>query len=143
MKRSKEIIIGSARDSQVSLELTGMSKEAFIIKEKDEEIYITGNSPRGILYGVYKFLEAFINFRCFTKDCEKYDSIDNLSIDKDFSLIQDFTFEYREVYFTDAFNGDFAAKNMQEYRRKESAGYCRLVPFLPASIRFCCSISGK
>ena len=112
MKRSKEIIIGSARDSQVSLELTGMSKEAFIIKEKDEEIYSTGNSPRGILYGVYKFLEEFINFRCFTKDCEKYDSIDNLSIDKDFSLIQDFTFEYREVYFTDAFNGDFAAKNM-------------------------------
>lgn len=112
MKRSKEIIIGSARDSQVSLELAGMSKEAFIIKEKDEEIYITGNSPRGILYGVYKFLEEFINFRCFTKDCEKYDSIDNLSIDKDFSLIQDFTFEYREVYFTDAFNGDFAAKNM-------------------------------
>ena len=38
MKRSKEIIIGSARDSQVSLELAGMSKEAFIIKEKDEEI---------------------------------------------------------------------------------------------------------
>ena len=112
MKRSKEIIIGSARDSQVGLELTGMSKEAFIIKEKDEEIYITGNSPRGILYGVYKFLEEFINFRCFTKDCEKYDSIDNLSINKDFSLIQDFTFEYREVYFTDAFNGDFAAKNM-------------------------------
>lgn len=112
MKRSKEIIIGSARDSQVSLELAGMSKEAFIIKEKDEEIYITGNSPRGILYGVYKFLEEFINFRCFTKDCEKYDSIDNLLIDKDFSLIQDFTFEYREVYFTDAFNGDFAAKNM-------------------------------
>ena len=112
MKRSKEIIIGSARDSQVSLELAGMSKEAFIIKEKDEEIYITGNSPRGILYGVYKFLEEFINFRCFTKDCEKYDSIDNLLIDKDFSLIQDFTFEYREVYFTDAFNGYFAAKNM-------------------------------
>lgn len=112
MKISKEIIIGSARDSQVGLELTEMSKEAFIIKEKDEEIYITGNSPRGILYGVYKFLEKFINFRCFTKDCEKYDSIDNLSIDKDFSLIQDFTFEYREVYFTDAFNGDFAAKNM-------------------------------
>lgn len=110
--RSKEIIIGSARGSDTKNELIGYSNDAYIIKEEDGNIYIDGNSNRSILYGVYRFLELFINFRCFTKDCEIYDKKETISIDKNYKLIQDFTFEYREVYFRDAFDGDYAAKNM-------------------------------
>lgn len=111
-KRSKEIVIGDARNNSFKTELIGKSLEAFLIKESDENIYITGNSPRAILYGVYNFLEQFINFRCYTKDCEKYATLNELLIEKDYLFIKDFTFEYREVYFRDAFDGDFAAKNM-------------------------------
>lgn len=111
-KRSKEIIIGDARTNSYKSELIGKSSEAFLIKVVDENIYITGNSPRGILYGAYNFLEQFIGFRCYTKDCEKYDTLKKIEIDEDFIYIKDFTFEYREVYFRDAFDGDFAAKNM-------------------------------
>lgn len=111
-KRSKEIIIGDARNNSFKTELIGKSSEAFLIKVVDENVYITGNSPRGILYGAYNFLEQFINFRCYTKDCEKYDILNELLIEKDYLFIKDFTFEYREVYFRDAFDGDFAAKNM-------------------------------
>ena len=111
-KRSKEIIIGSARNSQIKQDLNNLSDDAYIIKVIDGNIYITGNTSRSTLYGVYRFLEQFINFRCFTKDCEVYDKLDFISIDEDYELIQDFTFEYREVYFRDAFDGDFAAKNM-------------------------------
>ena len=110
--RSKEIIIGSARNSQIKQELNNLSDDAYIIKVIDGNIYITGNTSRSTLYGVYRFLELFINFRCFTKDCEVYDKLNFLSIEDDYTLIQDFTFEYREVYFRDAFDGDFAAKNM-------------------------------
>ena len=110
--RSKEIIIGSARNSQIKQELNNLSDDAYIIKVIDGNIYITGNTSRSTLYAVYKFLEEFINFRCFTKDCEVYDKLNFLSIEEDYTLIQDFTFEYREVYFRDAFDGDFAAKNM-------------------------------
>ncbi len=111
-KRSKEIIIGDARSNTYKNCLIGKSIEAFLIKVVDENIYITGNSPRGILYGAYSFLEQFIGFRCYTKDCEKYDTLKTIEIDEDFIYIKDFTFEYREVYFRDAFDGDFAAKNM-------------------------------
>ena len=110
--RSKEIIIGAARGNLLKNELQNKSIEAFLIKEIDENIYITGNSPRAVLYGVYSFLEQFIGFRCYAKDCEKYDILNTISIDKDYIYIKDFSFEYREAYFTDAFNGDFAAKNM-------------------------------
>ena len=112
MQRSKEIILGDARANSYKNILKDKSTEAYLIKEDSENIYITGNSPRAILYGVYKFLELFIGFRCYAKDCEKYDTLNDLAIEKGFSYIGDFSFEYREAYFTDAFNGDFAAKNM-------------------------------
>ena len=112
MQRSKEIILGDARANSYKNILKDKSTEAYLIKEDSENIYITGNSPRAILYGVYKFLELFIGFRCYAKDCEKYDTLNDLAIEKSFSYIGDFSFEYREAYFTDAFNGDFAAKNM-------------------------------
>ena len=112
MQRSKEIILGDARANSYKNILKDKSTEAYLIKEDSENIYITGNSPRAILYGVYKFLELFIGFRCYAKDCEKYDTLNDLAIEKGFSFIGDFSFEYREAYFTDAFNGDFAAKNM-------------------------------
>lgn len=111
-KRGPEILIGNARNNNYTKLLEGKTKEAFLIKEVDENIIITGNSPRAILYGVYKFLEEFIGFRCFTKDCETYEKLEELKIKKHYELIQDFSFEYREVYFRDAFDGDFASKNM-------------------------------
>ena len=111
-KRGPEILIGNARNNNYMKLLEGKTKEAFLIKEVDENIIITGNSPRAILYGVYKFLEEFIGFRCFTKDCETYEKLEELKIKKHYELIQDFSFEYREVYFRDAFDGDFASKNM-------------------------------
>ena len=112
LKRGPEIIIGRARNNNELSKLIGKSEEAFLIIEKDNDIIITGNSSRAILYAVYKFLEEFVGFRCFTKDCEKVDKLDSLSIKKDYLLIQDFSFEYREVYFRNAFDANFASKNM-------------------------------
>ena len=111
-KRGKEFVIGCARSYDFSCLLEGKSSEAYLIKEVDGDIVFQGNSPRAILYAVYRFLEDFLGFRCFTYDCEKINRLDELKIKKGFELIQDFSFEYREVYFTDAFNGDFACKNM-------------------------------
>lgn len=111
-KRGPEILIGNARNNNLSSTIKDKSKEAFLIKVIDDDIIITGNSSRSILYGVYKFLEEFISFRCFTSDCETFDKLDNISIDRDYSLIQDFTFEYREAYFRGAFDASFASKNM-------------------------------
>lgn len=111
-KRGPEIIIGKAREYTTFDELNNKSNEAFMIKVINEDIIIIGNSDRAVLYGVYKFLEEFIGFRCFTYDCETYNTLSSLSVPSDYLLIQDFTFEYREVYFRDAFEASFASKNM-------------------------------
>ena len=111
-KRGPEIIVGHAREYSTFNELNDKSNEAFIIKAINGDIVITGNSDRAVIYGVYKFLEEFINFRCFSYDCETYTSLSSLSIPDDYILVQDFTFEYREVYFKDAFDASFASKNM-------------------------------
>lgn len=111
-KRGPEILIGNARNNNIHSLLINKSDEAYIIKECNNNIVITGNSPRAILYGVYKFLEVFIDYRCFASDCEYFKKINELKIYKDYCLIQDFTFEYREAYFTEAFDASFASKNM-------------------------------
>lgn len=111
-KRGKEILVGlNVREVKKDERLNNASSEAYVIKTINEEIIIHGNSPRATLYGVYRFLEEVVGYRCFTSDCEKVDKHNIIVIDS-IDIFQDFTFEYREAYFTDAFNGDFASKNM-------------------------------
>lgn len=111
-KRGPEILIGNARNNNLHLKLAKDSPEAFLIEICNNDIIITGNSPRAILYAVYHLLEELIGFKCFTSDCEVYNHLDILTIEKDYSYHKDFSFEYREAYFTGAFDGGFAAKNM-------------------------------
>lgn len=111
-RRGSEILIGNARNNNYNYLIKEKSKEAFIIKEVNDNIIISGNSSRAILYGVYKFLEEFISFKCFTSDCETFEKLNDLCIQKNYCYIHDFSFEYREVYFRCAFDASFASKNM-------------------------------
>ena len=106
----KEIIIGRARNNQKNEKLKDLSYEAFIIYMKDDNLIIDGNSSRAILYAVYRFLEDYIDFRCFSSDCETYKKCNNIIFSNE--ILFDFKFEYRDVYFTDAFTSSFASKNM-------------------------------
>ena len=71
--------------------------DEFSIKTENESLYIKGGK-RGVLYGVYEFLED-LGCRFFTPDCEKIPTIVNLeipSIDKREKPV----FEYRETDYT-------------------------------------------
>lgn len=111
-RRGNEILVGlNVREIKKDIRLEKASKEAYIIKIENGDLIIHGNSPRGTLYGVYRFLEEIVGFRCFTKDSEKVEKLNKIELEN-LDIFQDFTFEYREVYFTDAFDGGFASKNM-------------------------------
>jgi hypothetical protein len=108
-KRSPEIYIGAdVRDMHV--DTSALSDEGFIIKTIGEDIVIAGKTPRGTVYGVYYFLEKFINFKCFTKDIETFDKVETLVVE-DLDICENPAFEYREVYFRSAFDTDFCVKN--------------------------------
>lgn len=108
-RRSPEIYIG-ANVRGVKTDVSHLSDDGFVIKTLDEDIVIAGKTPRGTIYGVYYFLEKFINFKCFTKDVETFDKVDTLIVE-DLDICENPAFEYREVYFRDAFDPDFCVKN--------------------------------
>ena len=111
-KRGPEICIGDfvRGDEWKSPALASLSEEAFSIAGRGENIYITGNSSRGVVYGVYYFLETFCGFACFTKDAETIDKLSSLEIELD-EIVKEPAFEFRDTYFRHAFDGDFCAKN--------------------------------
>lgn len=107
--RGPEIRLGANVRGETAVEET-IHPEGFCIRADREHITITGNTSRGVLYGVYRFLEIFCNFRCFTKDVETIDTFDILEIELD-EIREEPAFDFREAYFRNAFEGDFCAKN--------------------------------
>lgn len=109
-KRSKEIWIGNTRECDYTYLLNDYSDESFLIKNVDDNLLILGKSDRGTMYGVYYFLNKYINFRCLSNDTEIYASLDEIEVTED--EVKDFTFEHRDVYWNFAFDGNYASKNM-------------------------------
>ena len=107
--RGPEIRLGANVRGQTREE-TDLHSEGFVIRGDGKHITITGRTSRGILYGVYRFLEIFCNFRCFSKDVERIDPCDILEIELE-EIREEPAFDFREAYFRDAFNGDFCAKS--------------------------------
>ncbi len=108
-RRTPEIHIGAdVRGEQT--DVSALSDDGFVIKTRGEDIVIAGKTPRGTVYGVYRFLEKFINFKCFTKDVESFDMVETLVVE-DLELCENPAFEYREIYFRSAFDTDFCVKN--------------------------------
>jgi len=88
----------------------GLPEEGFRIYGRGEHIYIIGNTSRGVLYGVYHFLEKFCGFTCFTRDVETIEPRETLEIELDEIEVSP-AFEFRDTYFRFAFDGDFCVKN--------------------------------
>lgn len=108
-KQSPEIRIGNNVRGLTAAPDT-LGEEDFLIEADGENINILGGSSRGVLYGVYRFLEAFCGFRAYTREVEVIDRHDTLDIELD-RITGGPCFEYREAYYRFAFDGDFCAKN--------------------------------
>ena len=108
-KRSPEIMLGANVRGETRVE-NEHGEEGFFIRAAGENITITGGSSRAILYGVYRFLEIFCNFSCFTKDVETIDKFETLEIELT-EIKEKPAFEFRDDYFRNAFDGDFCVKN--------------------------------
>lgn len=107
--RGPEIRVGAGVRGETVAE-TGLKEDGFRIRAEGEHIVITGSTSRGVLYGVYRFLEIFLGYRCFTKDAEVIDEKDVLEIELT-EIVEEPDFLYREAYFRRAFDGGFCSKN--------------------------------
>ncbi len=109
--RGPEIAIGTPPRDYPHVDTAALGEEGFVIRtDARGNLLIQGGSPRGTLYGVYRFLEKFLGFRCFRRDVEKIDPHEELLLSET-DICEKPAFEYREAYFRFAFDGEFCAKN--------------------------------
>lgn len=110
---SQEIILGENRhlvESGISLVTGKLGSDGFIIRTTEDSLVIVGGSPRGTLYGVYSFLEEYMGIRWFSSKVSRIPKRKQITI-PDIDVEQTPPLEYREPFFFDAFDGDWAARN--------------------------------
>jgi len=84
--------------------------EEFIIKTSPGGILIAGGNPRGTLYGVITFLSDYLGCRWYTPDFMKIPQNKDIilpAIDRKEKPV----FEYREAWYREAYNPDWAVHN--------------------------------
>jgi hypothetical protein len=86
-----------------------LGPEGFVLRTVGNRVLIVGGRQRGTLYGVYAFLEKF-GCRWFTRDVSVIPKKPTLLVEP-LDEIERAAFEYREPYFTEASDKDWAARN--------------------------------
>lgn len=122
-----EIVVGeNAHSRLLGLDVAseGLGGEGFVIRAVGNRVVIAGGKPRGTLYGVYEFLERYAGCRWFTSKVSRVPRLPRLALPPiDLKIVP--ALEYREVFYTDAFDGDWAARNRmngQHHRLDETHG---------------------
>ena len=123
-----EIIVGKTnRESDGEFDRDELGQDGFVIKTKEDKLYLVGGEQRGSLYAVYEFLEAYLGCRFYTATVEKIPDMETISLDPIAEDQQIPAFAYREIDWTcyengylcakRKVNGDFAHGNKEPYNR--------------------------
>ncbi len=108
--RKPTIVAAPSAGSIVLKTDPSMGAEEFSIKWKGDLVEISGGRPRGVLYGVYEFLDRFLGIRWIAQDETVIPSKVQLEIPEEgFSFRP--ALDYREPFFTEAFDGNWSARN--------------------------------
>jgi len=112
-KPSGNLIVVGKSDYLDSLGLqipfASLGNEGFAIKTAGSHLVIAGGRQRGTMYGVYTFLEK-LGCRWFAVDVSRIPKLANITVQQ-LDEIHKPAFEYREPYFTEARDRDWAARN--------------------------------
>ncbi len=107
------LIVGPGRvASQVAPQLKGeaLKPDGIAIESVGDRIVLLGDRPRGTLYSVYSFLEDVVGCRWWTSQASTVPSKPNLTVSEQ-HVRHVPPLEYREVFWFDSFDGDWAARN--------------------------------
>ena len=83
--------------------------ESFLLRSVGHSLVIAGGRERGTMYGVYAFLER-LGVRWFTRDITRMPHMHALTLPT-LNETESPAFEYREPFFTEALDKDWAARN--------------------------------
>lgn len=105
----KEIAIGGVSRAYDSTREEKYEEDEYEVKLSDGNLIINGG-VRGILYGVYAFIEEYLGVRFFSQTCERVlykKRIDIRQVNQRFNP----PFEYRELCHWNIFDAEFSVKS--------------------------------
>jgi hypothetical protein len=104
----QEILVGNTNRG-ISLP-PDLAPEELVVRTMGASLSLVGGGPRGTLYAVYHFLESVVGCRWFTTAVSTVPHHNKLVVEPlDVRITP--ALEYREVFYTEAFDGDWAARN--------------------------------
>jgi Domain of unknown function (DUF4838)/Glycosyl hydrolase family 67 N-terminus len=106
------VLVGNSRQVErlnLGIPLESLGTEGFMLKTTGNHLVIVGGRQRGTMYGVYTFLEK-LGCRWFTPDVSRIPKLRRIAVEP-LDEIQKPAFEYREPYFTESQDRDWAARN--------------------------------
>lgn len=93
-----------------------LAPDGIVIETRAPHLILAGDRPRGTLYAVYRFLEDAVGCRWWTSTASTIPQRPDLTVpDQHVRYIP--PLEYREVFWWDAFDGDWAARNQSNGQR--------------------------
>ncbi|UCG59816.1 MAG: DUF4838 domain-containing protein [Phycisphaerales bacterium] len=106
------LLIGpnAARLADPQFSVTGLGSDGIVIRTIGNDLILAGGQPRGTLYAVYTFLEDYLGCRWWSSTESAIPSKPTITIDRT-SVRYAPPLEYREPYWFDAFDGDWAVRN--------------------------------
>lgn len=110
--QKREVLLGNARAEQLDIlvDWPKLGAEGYMLRTQGERLLIAGSPKRGTLYGVYGLLEDHLGCRWFTAQVSHVPKVKRLVLPRlDETVVP--RLEYREPFWTEAFDGDWAARN--------------------------------
>jgi len=100
----------AARLADPAFTTEGLGAEGLVIRTVGRDLILAGGRPRGTLYAVYTFLEDVVGWRWWTSKVSTIPHKPTLTV-PDLNIRFVPRFEYRESFWFDALDGDWAVRN--------------------------------
>lgn len=97
------------------IDSTSFENEEFLIRSDGQQLLIAGGKKRGTLYGVASYLTDHLGFRFYTREVIHIPSLRTVKLDK-IDDRQKPAFEYREPYYREAYDTEWAIHNKTNTR---------------------------
>ncbi|MGC9319305.1 MAG: DUF4838 domain-containing protein, partial [Armatimonadota bacterium] len=115
------LIVGpgrAAREIAPDLGYDDLSPDGIVIETVGDNLVLAGDRPRGTLYAVYTFLEDVVGCRWWSSKASTIPQRPDLTLpDQHVRYVP--PLEYREVFWWDAFDADWAVRNKSNGHRAQ------------------------
>ncbi|SPE37858.1 Glycosyl hydrolase family 67 (modular protein) [Candidatus Sulfopaludibacter sp. SbA6] len=111
-RQPRMVLVGDSpalKELRLKIPYTDLGPEGFVLKTAGQHVVIAGGRLRGSMYGVYTFLEK-LGCRWLTPEVSRIPKARTLVLGP-LDEMQKPAFEYREPFFSEALDRDWAARN--------------------------------